>query len=106
MAGYDSAMEMLPRFGTGRRASRPGSFGFVTELVERDVSGVARELPVRRGRMGVIRMGEQATVCRVEHVPTVGDLIHGEVTGIVQRVRIGRNGRVSIFATPVLAPEP
>ena len=51
-------------------------------------------------RMGVIRIGESATVCRVEHVPAVGDLIHGEVTGVVERVRIGRDGRVSIFASP------
>jgi hypothetical protein len=55
--------------------------------------------------MGVIRIGQSATICRVEHVPAVGDLIHGDVTGVVERVRIDRNGRVSIFATPVLAPE-
>ena len=53
--------------------------------------------------MGVIRLGERATICRVEHVPAVGDLIHGDVTGVVERVRIDRDGRVSIFATPVPA---
>jgi hypothetical protein len=89
----------------GRRTSAGASFGLVTELVGRDVPGAPRELPARWRRMGVIWIGESATVCRVEHVPAVGDLIHGDVTGVVERVRIGRDGRVSIFATPVLAPE-
>jgi hypothetical protein len=56
--------------------------------------------------MGVIQIGEQTTVCRVEHVPSVGDLIHGEVAGVVERVRIGRDGRISIFARPADTPEP
>jgi hypothetical protein len=107
-AGYDAAMGSLLGFGSpGRRVSRPGaSFGLVTELVEREVARAPREAPAPHGRMGVIRIGERATVCRVEHVPAVGDLVHGDVTGIVDRVRIAHDGRVSIFATPVLAPEP
>ena len=106
-AGYDAAMGTLLGFGNpGRRTSPGASFGLVTELVDREVAGAPRELPAPWRRMGVIRIGENATVCRVEHVPAVGDLIHGEVTGVVERVRIGRDGRVSIFASPVFAPEP
>jgi hypothetical protein len=101
-------MGSLIDFGSrGRRGSRPdASFGLVTELVEREVSGAPRELEAPGGRMGVIRIGEQATVCRVEQVAAVGDLVHGDVTGVVERVRIARDGRVSIFAAAVLAPEP
>ena len=72
-------MGSLLGFGTPGRRTAPGaSFGLVTELVEREVAGAPRELPAPRRRMGVIRIGENATVCRVEHVPAVGDLIHGE----------------------------
>jgi len=99
-------MGSLLGFGNpGPRPSPGASFGLVTELLERNVPGAPREMPGPRRRMGVIRIGQSATICRVEHVPAVGDLIHGDVTGVVERVRIDRNGRVSIFATPVLAPE-
>src|SRR3954454_23788441 len=90
----------------GPRTSPGASFGLVTELVEREVAGAPRGIPAPRRRMGVIRLGDSATICRVEHVPAVGDLIHGDVTGVVERVRIDRDGRVAIFATPALAPEP
>ena len=100
-------MGSLLGFGIpGRRTAAGASFGLVTELIERDVAGAPRDIPAPRRRMGVIRLGESATICRVEHVPAVGDLIHGDVTGVVERVRIDRDGRVSIFATPVPAPGP
>jgi len=90
-----------------RRHSDPGSggskasFGLVTELVERDHPGPSESEAASRAPMGVLRIGEHTTLCRVEHVPAVGDLIHGAVTGIVETVRIARNGRVSIVARPV-----
>ena len=100
-------MGSLLGFGIpGRRTAAGASFGLVTELVERDVAGAPHDISAPRRRMGVIRLGESATICRVEHVPAVGDLIHGDVTGVVERVRIDRDGRVSIFATPVPAPGP
>ena len=100
-------MGSLLTFGApGRRSVRPGtSFGLVTELVHRDVAGAPQELQSPRGRMGVIRIGDRATVCRVEQIPAVGELVHGDAPGIVERVRIDRNGRVAIFARPVPATE-
>jgi len=77
------------------------SFGLVTELVERDRPGRTESEATPRAPMGVLRIGEHTTLCRVEHVPAVGDLIHGTVNGIVETVRIARNGRVSIIARPV-----
>jgi hypothetical protein len=90
---------------TSRRARASASFRLVTELVQRDVSDRRVEEQGPRGPLGVIRIGGQTTMCRVEHVPAVGDLIHGTVTGIVETVRIARNGRVSIVASPVPAVE-
>ena len=109
-AGYDPAMASLNGLGIPRRSARSSaSFGLVTELVKREVGdGPDRpdEEQSPRAPMGVIRIGERTTVCRVEHVPAVGDLIHGDVTGVVEKVQIARSGRVSIFASPVYAAEP
>ena len=63
---------------------------------------VKREDDGERAPLGVLRIGEHTTVCRVEHVPAVGDLIHGTVTGIVETVRIARNGRVRSSRAPCL----
>jgi len=77
----------------------------VTELVERDRPGSLDDEEALRAPMGALRIGEQTTVCRIEHVPAVGDLIHGTMTGIVETVRITRDGRVSIVASPVPSRE-
>ena len=90
---------------TRGRAGANASFGLVRQLVRRDVADGSEEDTASPAPMGVLRIGEQTTVCRVEHVPAVGDLIHGTVTAIVETVRIARNGRVSIVASPVIAPE-
>jgi hypothetical protein len=88
-----------------RRAGASASFGLVRQLVERDLKDGSDEDQAPPAPMGVLRIGAETTVCRVEHVPAVGDLIHGTVTAIVEKVRIARNGRVSIVASPVTAPD-
>jgi hypothetical protein len=76
--------------GRGRRPAS-AAFGLVTELDGGE--------PIR-GREGVIHIGEIATVCTVEHVPAVGDVIFGERPGVVEKVRLTRTGRVLIYARP------
>ena len=102
-------MGSLLGFGnTRQRAGASASFGLVRQLVQRDAADAADGADKNQAPsapMGVLRIGEQTTVCRVEHVPAVGDLIHGTVTAIVETVRVARNGRVSIVASPVTAPE-
>jgi len=89
------------RGATQAREDDPtGSYGLVIELVDR------RDPARAKGRHGVIHIGPVATVCVVEEVPVVGDLIRGEVPGIVEEVRITRHGRVLIYARPVPTPRP
>jgi hypothetical protein len=78
-------------------ARRESAWGLVTELV--DAEQGERNRPVR-GRKGVVHLDGLATVCIVEEVPAVGDLIRGDVAGIVEKVRITREGRVLIYARP------
>ena len=99
-------MGSLLGLGTARRrAGASASFGLVRQLVQRDAAEGSDEETAPSAPMGVLRIGEQTTVCHVEHVPAVGDLIHGTVTAIVETVRVARNGRVSIVASPVTARE-
>jgi hypothetical protein len=74
--------------------------GFVTRLVERDRPRTST------GRQGVISMGELSKTCVIEYTPAVGDLILGDIPGIVERVKITREGRVLIYARPVETSEP
>jgi len=79
--------------------ARPAStYGLVTELVDRGEPA--------RGREGVIHMGGVATVCVVEHIPVVGDVIRGEIPGVVEKVKVTRRGRVLIYARPLPAGVP
>jgi hypothetical protein len=80
----------------GRRARTSATFGLVRQLVKSEDDS-------ERAPLGVLRIGEHTTVCRVEHLPAVGDLIHGTVSGIVETVRIARSGRISIVASPTPA---
>jgi len=98
-------MGSLLGFGTQRRTERSASFGLVRQLVHRDAAPDGSTEDAPRPPLGVVRIGEQTTVRRVEHVPAVGDLIHGTATAIVETVRVARNGRVSIVASPVTAAE-
>lgn len=89
---------LLDLENASRRARTSATFGLVRQLVQGEDDG-------ERAPLGVLRIGEHTTVCRVEHVPAVGDLIHGAVTGIVETVRIARSGRISIVASPMPASE-
>jgi hypothetical protein len=82
-------------------ASQGSAWGLVTELVDTEQAERSRS---RRGRKGVVHLQGLATVCIVEDVPAVGDLIRGEVAAIVEKVRVTREGRVLIYARPADAP--
>ena len=89
---------MGSRFEVGedeRDGRGAASYGLVTELVDRGEPA--------RGREGIVHIGGLATVCLVEQIPTVGDLIRGQAPGIVERVKITRRGRVLIYARPLPA---
>jgi len=91
-------MESLLGLAAAPRTRASSSFGLVRRLVQREDDAPCPPL-------GVLRIGEHTMVCRVEHVPAVGDLIPGTVTGIVETVRIARSGRISIVASPMPASE-
>ena len=80
------------------RARRRAAWGLVTELVDRE-DGERRH--AFRGRRGVVHMGGLATVCMVEDVPSVGDVIRADVPGVVEKVRVTREGRVVVYARPL-----
>ncbi len=77
------------------RAEQRGAWGLVTELVQREAPGKARE------KRGVVHVGARSTVCRIEGMPVVGDLIRGDTPGIVEKVKVTRDGRVVVYARPV-----
>jgi hypothetical protein len=85
----------------GPAARQESAWGLVRELVETEQG--ERSRPVR-GRKGVVHLQGLATVCIVEDVPAVGDLIRGDVAAIVEKVRVTREGRVLIYARPADAP--
>ena len=89
-----SLLEFEGEAHRARRHTPPVSFGLVTELVDRDER--------RRGREGVIHVNGVATVCTVEQVPAVGDVIRGDLPAVVERVRVTRTGRVLIYAQPAV----
>ena len=94
------------RQSAGRRGARPvpsrrpSSWGLVTELV--DAGGP--DAPPSHRRKGILRVGELATVCIVEDIPSVGDMISADSRAdsacIVEKVRFTREGRVVIDARP------
>lgn len=69
----------------------------MTELVAAAPPGEQRE---PRARTGVVHVGGIATVCVVEDVPSVGDVIRGDAECVVEKVRYARDGRVLIYARP------
>lgn len=84
-----------------REAPPASAYGLVTELVDSEQPDGRQPT---RGRKGVVHMGGLATVCVVEDVPAVGDLIRGDVAGVVEKVRVTREGRVLIYARPAASP--
>jgi hypothetical protein len=69
----------------------------VTELVAAAPPEEQRE---PRAQTGVVYVGDVATVCVVEDVPSVGDVIRADEDCVVERVRYTRDGRVLIYARP------
>ena len=88
-------MGSLLEFRRPTRVPPCAVFGLTTRLVERDS---------REGRRAVLEIDGLATFCVVAEIPTVGDVIHGPLTAIVEKVRVMRDGHVRIAAlriTPV-----
>ena len=81
--------------GSHPRADERGAWGLVTELVQ-------REAPAKpAGRRGVVHVRALSTVCLIEGIPGVGDLIRGDTPGIVEKVKVRRDGRLVVYARPV-----
>jgi hypothetical protein len=79
----------------GPQRERPrDEYGLVTRLVER-----ARP-PDPAKRRAVLHLGRLSRICVVEHLPAVGDLVRGEVPGVVEKVSVTRNGMIMIHARP------
>ena len=71
---------------------RPAVFGLARPSSEPQESG---------GRRAIVHLGEVATVCVVAEVPLVGDVIHGNVSGVVETVRLTRDGIIRVQAKPL-----
>ena len=95
-------MGSLIEFPDSSPTRRPAAWGLATELVDTE----STETQSTRGRRAVVRIGELATVCVVAEVPAVGDTIHGELSAVVEKVRVTRDGIVHVYARAVLASEP
>ena len=68
---------------------RPAVFGLAIPSSEHQES---------RGRRAVVQLGGVATVCVVAEIPRVGDVIHANVTGVVENVRVTRDGLIRVHA--------
>jgi len=53
----------------------------------------------------VIYVDDLAIVCVVAAVPMVGDLIHGDIPAIVDKVCVTRDGHARIYARPATSPD-
>ena len=69
-------------------AARPAAWGLVTKLVERKPP---------RSRKAVVYLDDRPTACTVAEIPAVGDLIHGSVASIVDKVKVRRDGCVLVY---------
>jgi len=95
-SGYDTEMGSLLEFRRPTRVPPCAVFGLTTRLVERDS---------REGRRAVLEIDGLATFCVVAEIPAVGDVIHGPLTAIVEKVRVTRDGHVRIAARRVAPAE-
>ena len=68
---------------------RQGAWGLSTQLVERSRPS---------GRKAVVHLGDAATVCVLDGIPCVGDLIYGNVTAVIEKVCVRRDGVVRVHA--------
>lgn len=82
-------MGSLLEFRHPNRVPPRAVFGFATKLVERDGP---------QGTRAVLEIDGLAVFCVVAEIPVVGDVVHGDVTAIVEKVRVTREGHVVIEA--------
>ncbi len=82
-------MGSLLEFRCPTRVPPSAVFGLTPRLVEREN---------HEGRRAVLEIDGLATFCVVAEIPAVGDVIHGPLTAIVERVRVTRDGHVRISA--------
>lgn len=85
-------MGSLLEFRSPNRAAPCAVFGLATRLVERDDP---------RGQRAILEIDGLAIFCVVAEIPVVGDVIHGDATAIVEKVRVTRAGHVYIDARRV-----
>lgn len=82
-------MGSLLEFRHPNRVPPRAVFGLATKLVERDGP---------QGTRAVLEIDGLAVLCVVAEIPVVGDVVHGDVTAIVEKVRVTREGHVYITA--------
>lgn len=82
-------MGSLLAFRRPNRVPPRAVFGLGTKLVERDRP---------RGTRAILEIDGLAIFCVVAEMPVVGDVVHGDLTAIVEKVRVTREGHVFIEA--------
>ncbi len=85
-------MGSLLEFRRPNRVLPRVAFGLATTLVE-------QESPC--GQRAILEIDGLAIFCVVAEIPVVGDVIHGDATAIVEKVRVTRAGHVYIDARRV-----
>lgn len=85
-------MGSLHEFRRPNRVPPRAIFGLTTTLVERDG---------HRGTRAILEIDGLAIFCVVAEVPVVGDVVHGDATAIVEKVRVTRDGHVFMEARRV-----
>lgn len=88
-------MGSLLEFRRPNRSPQRAVYGLGMRLVERDSSC---------GRRAILEIDGLAIFCVVADTPAVGDLIYGDVTAIVDKVRVTRDGHVHVYAHGSSAP--
>jgi hypothetical protein len=85
-------MGSLHEFRRPPRVPPRAVWGLGTELAEREQ---------RRGRRAILEIDGLAVLCVVAEVPVAGDVVHGDVSAIVEQVKVTSDGRVRIYARRV-----
>ncbi|WP_411277570.1 hypothetical protein [Gaiella sp.] len=85
-------MGSLLEFRRPTRVPPCAVFGLTTRLVERESS---------EGQRAVLEIDGLATFCVVAEIPAAGDVIHGPLTAVVEKVRVTHDGHVRISARRV-----
>jgi len=82
-------MGSLLEFRRPNRVPSRAVFGLGTRLVELDDP---------RGTRAILEIDSLAIFCVVAEIPVVGDVVYGDMTAIVEKVRVTREGHVFIEA--------